>query len=268
MKRVLALYENRGWQPIVAPEIEFYLVSKNVDPDYPLTPPTGRSGRQIQSGQAYSIGGVNEFDELIDDIYHFSEAQGLEIDTLIHEDGAAQLEINLRHGNPIELADQVFMFKRTIREAALKHGIYATFMAKPIQGQPGSAMHIHQSVIDQRTGAQHLFRERRRAVRAVLQFHRRHAALRAGGADHDGALCELLPAADLRHVGADQQCLGLRQPHHGVPRADLRRLRAPGREPPALLRRQPLSRAGRLARLRLSRHGRGAASRTSRPTRR
>jgi glutamine synthetase len=158
LKRVLALYENRGWQPIVAPEIEFYLVSKNVDPDYPLTPPTGRSGRQIQSGQAYSIGGVNEFDELIDDIYHFSEAQGLEIDTLIHEDGAAQLEINLRHGNPIELADQVFMFKRTIREAALKHGIYATFMAKPIQGQPGSAMHIHQSVIDQRTG-QNIFSE-------------------------------------------------------------------------------------------------------------
>ena len=44
------------------------------------------------------------------------------------------------------------MFKRTIREAALKHDIYATFMAKPIQGQPGSAMHIHQSIIDKKTG--------------------------------------------------------------------------------------------------------------------
>jgi glutamine synthetase len=44
------------------------------------------------------------------------------------------------------------MFKRTIREAALKHEIYATFMAKPIQGQPGSAMHIHQSIIDKKTG--------------------------------------------------------------------------------------------------------------------
>ena len=96
--------------------------------------------------------GGNEFDELIDDIYHFSERQGLEIDTLIHEEGAGQLEINLRHGDPIELAVQVFMFKRTIREAALKHEIYATFMAKPIQGQPGSAMHIHQSVIDKKTG--------------------------------------------------------------------------------------------------------------------
>jgi glutamine synthetase len=152
LKRVVAAYAELGWRPVVAPEIEFYLVRKNPDPDYPLTPPVGRSGRPIGGGQGYSIAGVNEFDELIDDIYHFSEGQGLEIDTLIHEEGAGQLEINLRHGDPVQLADQVFLFKRTIREAALKHETYATFMAKPIQGQPGSAMHIHQSIIDAKTG--------------------------------------------------------------------------------------------------------------------
>ncbi|MDN2565821.1 glutamine synthetase family protein [Aquibium sp. A9E412] len=152
LRRVIDEYAARGLKPIVAPEIEFYLVDKNPDPDYPLTPPVGRSGRPIGGGQGYSIAGVNEFDELIDDIYHFCETQGLEIDTLIHEEGAGQLEINLRHGDPVELADQVFLFKRTIREAALKHDTYATFMAKPIQEQPGSAMHIHQSVIDAKTG--------------------------------------------------------------------------------------------------------------------
>jgi len=152
LKRVVEAYRKRGLTPIVAPEIEFYLVKKNPDPDYPLEPPIGRSGRSIAGGQSYSIAGVNEFDELIDDIYDFSERQGLEIDTLIHEEGAGQLEINLRHGDPVELADQVFMFKRTIREAALKHDTYATFMAKPIQGQPGSAMHIHQSIVDAKTG--------------------------------------------------------------------------------------------------------------------
>jgi glutamine synthetase len=152
LKRVVAAYGDLGWKPVVAPEIEFYFVNKNPDPDYPLSPPVGRSGRAIGGGQGYSIAGVNEFDELIDDIYHFSEAQGLEIDTLIHEEGAGQFEINLRHGDPVELADQVFLFKRTIREAALKHDMYATFMAKPMQGQPGSAMHIHQSIIDRRTG--------------------------------------------------------------------------------------------------------------------
>lgn len=152
LRRVLSMYKDLGLSPVVAPEIEFYLVHKNTDPDYPLKPPVGRSGRSISGGNGYSIAGVNEFDDLIDDIYHFSEAQGLEIDTLIHEEGIGQFEINLRHGDPLRLADQVFLFKRTIREAAFKHDIYATFMAKPIQGQPGSSMHIHQSLVDSLTG--------------------------------------------------------------------------------------------------------------------
>jgi glutamine synthetase len=219
LKRIMKLYHERGWKPIVAPEIEFYLVAKNDDPDYPLHPPKGRSGRSILGGQGYSIAGINEFDELIDDIYHFSEKQGLEIDTLIHEEGPAQLEINLRHGNPIELADQVFLFKRTIREAALKHGIYATFMAKPMQGQPGSAMHIHQSVVDVETGKNIFSNAGRLAVEGVLPLHRRHAEIRAERAGDAGALRELLPPPDARYVLPGQQCLGLRQPDDGLPRA-------------------------------------------------
>ncbi len=152
LRRVIELYENNGWRPVVAPEIEFYLVKPNTDPDYPLEPPSGRSGRPESARQSYSIAAVNEFDELFDDIYDFSEVQELEIDTLIHEEGAAQMEINLRHGDPLVLADQVFQFKRTIREAALRHDMYATFMAKPMTHEPGSAMHIHQSVIDIATG--------------------------------------------------------------------------------------------------------------------
>ncbi len=152
LRHIMGLYAAKGWKCVVAPEIEFYLVAQNTDPDYPLKTPVGRSGRAISGGQAYSIAGINEFDELVDDIYHYSEKQGLEIDTLIHEEGPSQLEINLRHGDPLALADQVFLFKRTIREAALNHDMYATFMAKPIQGLPGSAMHIHQSIVDKKTG--------------------------------------------------------------------------------------------------------------------
>jgi glutamine synthetase len=152
LRRVIELYEHRGWRPVVAPEIEFYLVKPNADPDYPLEPPTGRSGRPESGRQSYSIAAVNEFDELFDDIYDFSGAQGLEIDTLIHEEGAAQMEINLLHGDPLVLADQVFLFKRTIREAALRHNMYATFMAKPMSREPGSSMHIHQSVVSARSG--------------------------------------------------------------------------------------------------------------------
>ena len=129
----------------VAPELEFYLVKRNTDPDYPLEPPIGRSGRAEAGRRSYSISAVNEFDAIFEDIYAFAEAQELEVDTLIHEEGAAQMEINLRHGDPLALADQVFLLKRTIREAALAHDIYATFMAKPIAHEPGIG-HAHPPV--------------------------------------------------------------------------------------------------------------------------
>jgi glutamine synthetase len=152
LKHVLDLYAQRGWDPVVAPELEFYLVEPNIDADYPLKPPIGRSGRAEPGRQAYSIAAVNEFDPLFDEMYQFCEDQDINIDTLIHEDGPAQMEINLLHGSALDLADQAFMFKRTAREAALRHKMYATFMAKPHAREPGSSMHIHQSVVDIKSG--------------------------------------------------------------------------------------------------------------------
>jgi glutamine synthetase len=151
LRRVIDLYAKRGWTPIVAPEMEFYLVGKNVDPAKEITPMMGRTGRPAAARQAYSMTAVDEYGPVIDDIYEYAEVQGIEIDGITQEGGAGQLEINLRHGDPIRLADDVFFFKRLIREAALKHDCFATFMAKPIEGEPGSAMHVHHSVLD-RTG--------------------------------------------------------------------------------------------------------------------
>ncbi|HEY5289136.1 MAG TPA: glutamine synthetase family protein [Caulobacteraceae bacterium] len=170
LQRVVALYREHGWVPVVAPELEFYLVKRNTDPDYPLEPPIGRSGRAEAGRRSYSISAVNEFDAVFEDIYAFAEAQNLEVDTLIHEEGAAQMEINLRHGDPVALADQVFLLKRTIREAALAHDIYATFMAKPIAHEPGSAMHVHQSVETASTG-RNIFTDREgKPAPAFFQF--------------------------------------------------------------------------------------------------
>ena len=148
LKRVIELYRAEGLFPIVAPELEFYLVARNTDPDLPLKPPIGRSGRAETSRQAYSIDAVNEFDPLFEDVYDYCGKMRLNVDTLIHELGAGQMEINFFHADPLSLADEVFFFKRTVREAAMRHDMYATFMAKPIAGEPGSAMHIHQSIVD------------------------------------------------------------------------------------------------------------------------
>ncbi|MGS0676968.1 glutamine synthetase family protein [Shewanella sp. 0m-4] len=152
LKKVLKLYEDKGWKPVVAPEMEFYLTRINEDPDQPLIPPIGRSGRQESGRQSFSIDAANEYDPLFEDMYDWCEEQGLDIDTLIHEEGTAQMEINFSHGDALSLADQVFVFKRTLREAALKHNVCATFMAKPITNEPGSAMHLHQSIVDTKSG--------------------------------------------------------------------------------------------------------------------
>ncbi|MEM1072921.1 MAG: glutamine synthetase family protein [Pseudomonadota bacterium] len=152
LQHVCQLYRDKGWEPVVAPEMEFFLVARNIDPAQDIEPMMGRSGRPAAARQAYSMTAVDEFGPVIDDIYDFAEAQGFEIDGITQEGGAGQLEINLLHGDPVRLADEVFYFKRLIREAALRHDCFATFMAKPIADEPGSAMHIHHSLLDIKTG--------------------------------------------------------------------------------------------------------------------
>ena len=152
LRRVLDLYEAEGWKPIVAPELEFYLLQPNPDPRDPLQPPAGRIGREQKTGQSFNIDAVNDFAPMFDDMYEYCKIQSLAIDGLVHEEGVSQMEINLLHGDPLELADQAFLFKRTVRETALRHNLQASFMAKPIEKQPGSAMHIHQSVVDLDSG--------------------------------------------------------------------------------------------------------------------
>ena len=152
LRRIVKLYNDQGWTPVVAPEMEFFLTARNTDPNMPVEPPMGRTGRRAAGKQAYSLSAIDEYGKVIDDIYDFAEAQGLEIDGILQEGGAGQIELNLAHGDPVRLADDVFFFKRLIREAALRHDCFATFMAKPIGGEPGSAMHIHTSVVDTKTG--------------------------------------------------------------------------------------------------------------------
>ena len=170
LKKVLGLYADKGWKPIVAPEIEFFLTSINTDPDIPLKPPVGRNGRAETASEPYGLDAINEFEEIIDRIYDHSEKAGIDLDTMIHEAGAAQLEINFNHGDPLALADQVLLFKRIVRQVALENGMYATFMAKPMDDQPGSAMHIHQSVVDLASGA-NLFAEPDGADSALFRSH-------------------------------------------------------------------------------------------------
>ena len=152
LKKVVKLYDDQGWKAVIAPEMELYLTLTNNDSTQPLKTPLGKSGRSEAGRQSFGIEAITEFEPVMTDIYEWSEQQGLAIDVVVHEEGTAQFEFNFNHGDPLSLADQVIVFKRTAKAAANKHGMTATFMAKPITGQPGSAMHIHQSIVEKSTG--------------------------------------------------------------------------------------------------------------------
>jgi glutamine synthetase len=149
LRNVLKLFEDKGWTPAVAPEVEFYLINPHSDANEEVEPPEGRLGRTETSKQPYSIDTMNDFDPFINEVYAYCDAQDIIIDTLSQEMGPAQFEMNFLHGDAIALADQVFLFKRTVKEAAIEHEMHATFLALPISEEPGSALHIHQSVMDE-----------------------------------------------------------------------------------------------------------------------
>ncbi len=148
LRHVLSLYEAKGWIPVVAPEVEFYLLSPHSDPNADAEPPEGRLGWTEGAKQPYGIDTMNNFDEFINQVYEYCEVQRINIDAISQELGPAQFELNFLHGDALELADQVFLFKRTVREAAINHNMHATFLAKPMSDDAGSALHVHQSIVD------------------------------------------------------------------------------------------------------------------------
>lgn len=148
LRSVLARYAAAGLRPVVAPEIEFYLVAPCTDPAQPLQAPGARNGRAEVGQSAFSMNMLNELAPFWDALRAALDMLGIDADTWIHEVGASQYEINLLHGDALEVADQAFLFKYAAREIAIRHGLNAVFMAKPIARAQGSSMHLHQSVID------------------------------------------------------------------------------------------------------------------------
>jgi glutamine synthetase len=148
LKQVLSSFAARGLSPVMAPEIEFYLTAANVDPALPLEAPKLRGGRAEVGQSAFSLNMLNELAPFWDEFRVACKTLGIGTDTWIHEVGALQHEINLMHGDPVVVSDQAFLFKYAAREIALKHGLNAVFMAKPVAGSAGSSMHLHTSVVD------------------------------------------------------------------------------------------------------------------------
>lgn len=140
-------YQALGYTPVVATELEFYLVDPSETiPQPPLSPVTGK---RLDSDGALSLDELEHFDAFLNDVYAACQAQGIPADSAISENGAGQFEINMLHCNDaLRAADDAVLFKRLVRGIARKHGFAATFMAKPYGMRAGSGFHVHFSLLD------------------------------------------------------------------------------------------------------------------------
>ncbi len=152
LQRVLGLYDDMGLKVLVAQEAEFYLVDPNPDPNTPLQPATGRSGRRPSTARSFQMEALAEYSEFTEKLSQYAKAVNVKLSGLVHEMGRGQLEVNFVHGDPLSKADEMFNFKRAAREAAIACGKQATFLAKPLTNEPGCASHLHQSLWDKSFG--------------------------------------------------------------------------------------------------------------------
>jgi glutamine synthetase len=148
LKKVLARYRAQGLSPVVAPEVEFYLFDRDGQYEQGFKLPRQRGGGSEVFQSAFSLEAAAEMAPFWSELNQACVELGLRTDTWLHEMGASQFEINLLHGEALALADAVVLFKYALREVAARHGMVAVFMAKPVAGQPGSSMHLHQSIVD------------------------------------------------------------------------------------------------------------------------
>jgi len=137
----------RGMTPVVACEIEFYLLRQ--DAEGRLTAAGGGRASERQKIDAYSLTRLDDLAPVFDDVYRAAQAQGLPAETLMSEYSPGQFEITLHHrDDALRAVDEAVMFKRVLRGVAARHGLVACFMAKPFTARAGSGLHVHVSMND------------------------------------------------------------------------------------------------------------------------
>jgi glutamine synthetase len=150
LKRVLERFSERGLTPVVAVELEFYLLDKQLLADgRPQTSINPATGARNQTTQVYYMEDLNDYQGFTDAVTDACRAQHIPADTAVAEYAPGQFEINLKHRKDALIAcDDAILLKRVIKEVASQQNLLASFMAKPFVDQAGSGLHLHVSLLD------------------------------------------------------------------------------------------------------------------------
>jgi glutamine synthetase len=139
-RRVIARLQADGYTPVVAVELEFYLLDAHAATPTPSQP-------RGPHRHVYSIDEVEAHAPFFDELYAACRVQGLPAETAISEFGTGQMEITLTHRtDALRALDEAVMYRRLVKGVASKHGLKACFMAKPFADLPGSGTHLHMSL--------------------------------------------------------------------------------------------------------------------------
>jgi glutamine synthetase len=147
LARVVERYQARGLTPVVATEMEFYLVDDSGDGI--RQPRSPRSGKRRPGAEILSLRALDAFDAFFNDLYDACDVMNIPAEAAISEVGMGQFEVNLEHvPDALKAADDAWLFKMLVRGLARNHGMAASFMAKPYEEYAGNGLHTHFSVID------------------------------------------------------------------------------------------------------------------------
>lgn len=149
LNTVVDKWRQLNLQPVVACELEFYLVEPKRAANGQLlaAPPPGVHGVKASN---LSLDTVSQAEPFLAAIQQACERQGIPASSVVAEYGVGQYEVNLSHvADPLQAADHAVLLKRLIKGVARQFGVEATFMAKPFMDQPGNGLHLHISVLDE-----------------------------------------------------------------------------------------------------------------------
>ncbi len=152
LREVIAKLQAMDIRVVVAVELEFYLLDHKLDAKgYPQAPVNAHTGERDQTTQVYLIDDLDSYRHFIDEVREATRQQRIPADTAVAEYAPGQFEINLSHrDDPLAACDDAILLKRTIKAVAARHGMQATFMAKPYAQLAGNGLHLHVSLYDPR----------------------------------------------------------------------------------------------------------------------
>ena len=136
LRRMVDKAAEAGYVFNVGPELEYYYFKD------------ARAPEVLDRGGYFDLTSLDYASDLRRDTVLALEKMGIPIEYSHHESGPSQHEIDLRYTDALSMADAVMTYKLVVKEIALKHGVHASFMPKPLSDAPGNGMHVHQSLVD------------------------------------------------------------------------------------------------------------------------